>query len=510
MWGRPNFNMLQFFRSAQTAWTYARYPGSPTRALGRAGLATLSENSFAGAAVLLAEATPLPGSRKNVADFACRAIFNAIDADEVLANASLEEALAVDRGFDSSARAAIAVELASNPLWREIPPRIEMSWKELRAALWSVSDTDWEVWIEWYEDRLAGRPSLGEAFDIAVATLPNELWERGPKVVNARIKELIAEHTPPESIPAQGAGPHFALSADLKITLAPPVEIDAEGNNLDRIRQQLPLVREAAEDLAGRLNPNAFSELARNLSAYRAAIEGEPETIAWGIVFARGVRLDNAAHAARRQIGDRLQPPLEDAAQEALESMLILHGPMILATAEGRELMDVAGQMSLTRGQQAALRSDSLTVAIALRDDKDVIEPPAAEVVIEAVEAMGEGPHPERGSAAGGATIRNVMILAVGIGAVAAIAGVGFVQAGVAVIAVEGLKKSKRFSALTDALGARIDGVLRTGPAFQNFVIKNEQPLRQMASNSPGMRWMLPYIDDIVRRNNSGKSPNQE
>jgi hypothetical protein len=161
--------------------------------------------------------------------------------------------------------------------------------------------------------------------------------------------------------------------------------------------------------------------------------------------------------------------------------------------------------MRLSRDQQVAARGDALAVAVALHEDKEVIEPPAAEVVLEAVEAMGEDPYPERGSAVGGATIRNAMIWTVGVGAIAAIAGVGFVQAGAALVAIEGLKKSKRFSALTEALGVRIDGVLRTGAAFQNFVIRNEQPLRQMAENSPGMRWMLPHLADIIRRNANKK-----
>ncbi len=147
------------------------------------------------------------------------------------------------------------------------------------------------------------------------------------------------------------------------------------------------------------------------------------------------------------------------------------------------------------------MRRDALAVAAALNEDSEIIEKPAAEVVVDAVETIGEDPHPERGSVIGNATIRNVTILTVGIGAVAAIAGVGFVQAAAVVVALEGVKKSKRFSALTDALGARIDGVLRTGTAFQNFVIRNVQPLRQIAANSAGMRWMLPYIDEIVRRN---------
>lgn len=424
------------------------------------------------------------------------------------------DAAFIGRVGGAKERAARAIQCAGAPLWPAgMPVQLQEGWDRLKAIFLNAGD-DWEVWIDWYADLIAGGSSIGTGLDLAWARIPDALWEQGPRVANAEIRRLLDEgrKTPnvsDEPIPPQGAGPHFALSPVHKIGLAAASEIDPAGNNLGRLRQQLPLVREAADDLAGRLNPNAFPELARNLTAYRGAIEGEPEAITWGVVFGRGVRLDNAAAAARRQIEDRLQPPLEDAAREALESVLTLHGPMILATAEGRELMDDANRMLLTREEQAALRADALAVAMALKEDKEVIEPPAAELVMEAVETIGEGPHPERGSVVGGAAIRNVTIWAVGVAAIAAVAGVGFVQAGVAVIAIEGLKKSKRFSALTDALGARIDGVRRTGAAFQNFVIKNEQPLRQMASNSVGMRWMLPYIDDVVRRN-AGRPPRNQ
>jgi hypothetical protein len=502
LWERPGFSILPFFRAAQAAWTFARVPSERTKDAARAAQSNISENSHAGAAVMLAAAACVPRASSNISEFAARALVAATNADTSLADPSLEELMALDGGGDAKTRTTVAAEIAGLPLWpRATPHRISSAWVDLQRRLWTASDADWEVWIEWYQDRLSGRPSLGLEFDIAVATLASALWEQGPRAVNAEIRRLINAHTPPEPIPAQGAGPYFGLSPAYKINLAGPSEIDAAGNDLGRLRQQLPLVRDAADDLAGRLNPNAFPELARNLAAYRAAIEGEAEAVAWGVIFARGIRLDNAAAAVRRQIEDRLHPPLEDAAQEALDSVLTLHGPMILATAEGRELISDADRMRLTREQQAVLRSDALAVAKALNEDRDVIEPPAAEVVIEAVETIGQDPHPERGSVIGGATIRNVTIWTVGIGAIAAIAGVGFVQAGAALVAIEGLKKSKRFSALTDALGVRIDGLLQTGTAFQNFVLRNEQPLRQMASNSAGMRWMLPYIDDIVRRN---------
>ena len=98
--------------------------------------------------------------------------------------------------------------------------------------------------------------------------------------------------------------------------MAPPSEIDADGNHIGRIRQLLPLVRRAADDLVGHLNPNAFPELAREIGDYRAAIADDEMWIAWGTMFGLGVMLENSAEAARRQIEDRLQPPLEDPANQ--------------------------------------------------------------------------------------------------------------------------------------------------------------------------------------------------
>lgn len=60
-------------------------------------------------------------------------------------------------------------------------------------------DEDWEVWTRWYEARLRGVPTypqlsaeVNEAFEIArVLDITDEDWEAGPKVVNARIKEIV-------------------------------------------------------------------------------------------------------------------------------------------------------------------------------------------------------------------------------------------------------------------------------------------------------------------------------
>jgi len=113
----------------------------------------------------------------------------------------------------------------------------------------------------------------------------------------------------------------------------------------------------------------------------------------------------NAAAAARRKIEDRSQP-LEDAAQAALDSILTLHGLMILATAEGRELSDEADRMGLTWGEQAKLIANAQDMAAALRGDTQIIASAAVELVGRATEIMNAGSHPERGKTFGLATVK--------------------------------------------------------------------------------------------------------
>jgi biotin carboxyl carrier protein len=209
--------------------------------------------------------------------------------------------------------------------------------------------------------------------------------------------------------------------------------------------------------------------------------------------------LENAGTAARRKIEDRLQPPLEDAAQSALDSLLTLHGPLILATAEGRELSDEADRMRLTREEQATLRADAQTMARALHQNSEIIEPPAAEIVTKAAEAMNEGSHPERGTVFGLATMKNVTITLVGVAAVSAAFGMNVVEAGATLLTVEAVKKSETFSAVTSMLGHNIDRMLRVGAAYRRFVIANQAPLRQIADNTGQSTWMQPHIDRIVQ-----------
>ncbi len=83
-----------------------------------------------------------------------------------------------------------AQRLADSRLWSHgRPDWAEDGWEELKAAF--PKDEDWDVWIDWYEDRLRGR-SRGEAYELAFASVPLDVWDRGPAAANAWIRAHLS------------------------------------------------------------------------------------------------------------------------------------------------------------------------------------------------------------------------------------------------------------------------------------------------------------------------------
>ena len=110
------------------------------------------------------------------------------------------------------------------PLWlRARPQWANIAWAELQALL---PDRDnWDVWIDWYEERLRGG-SPGEAYELVFASVPQEEWEEGPAAANAWIKAHLpkpAGAAPPADLPepvANAKSPWtYALTAKGTVTV---------------------------------------------------------------------------------------------------------------------------------------------------------------------------------------------------------------------------------------------------------------------------------------------------
>jgi len=65
-------------------------------------------------------------------------------------------------------------------------------WYSLKQTLESRNE-DWDIWTNWYEDRLFGR-AQNPAFEKALLTLTEEEWKQEPTTVNARLKGLMEEN----------------------------------------------------------------------------------------------------------------------------------------------------------------------------------------------------------------------------------------------------------------------------------------------------------------------------
>jgi hypothetical protein len=98
-----------------------------------------------------------------------------------------------------------AGEFADMPLWLHSKPEwADVAWANLQTLL--RTDEDWDVWIDWYEQRLRGG-TRGEAHELAFANVPQKEWEKGPAAANAWIKARL---------PSPGNGKGQRLEAEIE------------------------------------------------------------------------------------------------------------------------------------------------------------------------------------------------------------------------------------------------------------------------------------------------------
>jgi hypothetical protein len=135
--------------------------------------------------------------------------------------------------------------LADLPLWLKggSPPLTKEEWASLHEAL--PEGEDWEVWIDWYENRLRGG-SQGESYELVFASVPPDIWDQGPAAANAWIRE----HLPPadgDGLKQQAALYSFQLTNG-RIAVAPeearPEDAEATRDFLEESRHKAAELRE--------------------------------------------------------------------------------------------------------------------------------------------------------------------------------------------------------------------------------------------------------------------------
>jgi hypothetical protein len=316
--------------------------------------------------------------------------------------------------------------------------------------------------------------------------------------------------TMPPDLPKQGPGPHFIIrERDGVIDFAAPEAIDREGNNVGRLSALHPILREAAHNLLNGLSPNEHPQLRDIAERYLHLVDRNIDEISFAKLYGEGLRLANAVAAARRQIKERVLPELEDPAREALDTLVALHGPFILATQEGLEIIEAADRYRQSPKEDREFRETVLALAMELQNQSSLINPEAVEFVRKTAEETVDAQDAQRVKSYRVGTGKNLTIVLLG-GAL-----IGFVAQGLgsilgpafAVFALESLKRSKPFGEVVDigkkALGRIADlreedlrALKQAGfERYTDFVLKNEDKLRQLAGERAEFHWVHSHLD---------------
>ena len=334
--------------------------------------------------------------------------------------------------------------LSRGPLWLFfIPDPAERQWKRLRSILLSAGD-DWDVWVDWYEARLRGDPAE-EDLEISRATLPDELWKEGPAAVNARIKELVAEHEArkrerepesPEALLETLVQDPAGATIDLVdgqlgiVATTQPGDIAAAGDALTIANHAE--VRRKAKDFAERArrcgNRHGWERLPRAAERLEELVSVPTSDIpariieVWSASVSLGSLVDQDTAARAGQAG--MVEPLEPDLRAELEDLMMTVAPWVRRFPTARQQDDEARQWQ-------SERHDPETVRILVEDarKREILRAKDASLIEDAA-MVGEGQGLQARKAEGWAlrTTRNLAVAGVKVaGAMLGIAGAAYV-----------------------------------------------------------------------------------
>ena len=232
--------VLPVFRAMAVPWSAARYPDHGTDLVIRAAAAASGRSAALVAAAATTEAaTHAARAAAHAALAATRvdapaALADAIDALAVVAAVvhgkhayALWKAVSIDATRLEKMDPVRSDILASEPLW---PERIPRALWELRGDFeneLSALGGNWETWISWYKARLAGHPTYphanaeqNEYIEIARAKIDNEIYNKGPPAVFAKIRRLEKEILAKDWKAEPAHRPHVQVAAAIGARLA--------------------------------------------------------------------------------------------------------------------------------------------------------------------------------------------------------------------------------------------------------------------------------------------------
>ena len=367
-WGRQEMRaalVLPVFRSMAAPWVAARYPAPDAafRAAADAAFAARGYAAAAGAGIAHAAAdaaraaTGDAAAASTAADLAKFAAGVATDSmatsaygseplkpDPTVFVTDIEDANFLRDGMPPGILASLGLWHGHEPYWTG------MLWSRLRKELHDA-DEGWDVWIDWYERRLAGA-SLGLPLERAWLDLTDDDWEQGPAHANRRLKKIIARRMPP---PQQRPGVQWVEHGDKLVIASEADATDLAAAEKPLVRQLHAAVRQKVERLAPLLNSIdeslGWSGFDEAFDLFRAAVEGETAQVSEriGMLYSATISLgtflefDNELHQKPQDFKN--VQPLDPDQRRAFMDLIRTAAPWVRQFPTAAALDDEAGKL---------------------------------------------------------------------------------------------------------------------------------------------------------------------
>ena len=398
------------------------------------------------------------------------------------------------------------------------------------------SPNSWEPWLRWLEWRHSGLSMPAHDEDLFVHC-PILLFDKSVREVNQAIlsglqatnRGLPTAIPVMPTLPPQENAPYFAVREDGIIDLALGSDLDAAGNNVTVLRQLQPrivaIVKELVASLALGNAPHAA--LLARAQSYLKSVDIPLEEVAFGEVFVEGVRLQNAASAAKAAIGRADLPAFSPASEELLETLLTLNGAFVTSSSDGAALLVAEERYQRDAREELEYRTAAIELADELLKHPEAVDPRAAMFIRNAASEMGAGDNLSRSAVVSKTVVRNgiitlsgvAIILAAPIAVGAAIGAGGGAAIGAAVTSVvawplnEALKHTKAVKAVNTMLAQGFDqfteetipGLLSQGRrvvgAQLSALLSVAPILKRLSRVSRSLSWLEGTVDWLTKAN---------
>jgi|GEM_PF-4116355 len=237
------------------------------------------------------------------------------------------------------------------------------------------------------------------SYSLTGGTISGDLMLSG-----ARTDAII--HVPPD-VPGPELGPSFALQEDGRVKLV-PASFANESDIRDVGGLLIPLVTAIDELVALTLGSNSHGHLHKLAKQYREAVEPQGNELAIDLLYFRGIRLQNSAKHIREQIASGDYPNMSLEIAETLDSVLAVHGPMIMSTETGRDLVRKAKDYSYVPEVEDEYKAIALKVMEEIQANQIVDETTGGELRA-TNEAINDGPDPRMSTQAAHITNANLL-----------------------------------------------------------------------------------------------------